>query len=564
MKIHEFAIAGDLDGVRKELRRGASINSKDKRGFTPLACAANSSKADVEMLRLLVEAGADVTETVDEGKHFPLDLAACSGNLDKVRLLLDRGADVHQRAPKGYTVLINAAYALQDHEALLPMIDLLVQYGVEIDAKSEYGESPLGVLGRRGRFDAVERLLEAGADPAPLGWSPLLKTIALGTADDVAAFLESNPRLDVEDRCGRTPLLLAAVVGDVRKAELLFAQGCQIDVMDRAGNSGVMLAIENGKTVMLKWLIERGADFEAVNGMDHTPLMAAAQTGQDDLVRLLLEAGADASRSNQFEQTAMSMATTEPIIRLLTAAGQDLAAISTEMKRRLIGLPEEGTIDVTPEQYRTGRTRRFGRSNPEVMRIRFWDEMVRVGAIAYQARTTFDDTSCFGSDPVWCFSRFGMSFTELPDGRFVQIGGEHEDFYDPDFCIYNDVVVHERSGRFEIMGYPENVFPPTDFHTATFFKGSVYIIGRLGYHGTRKFGTTPVYRLNSRNWKMQPIVTTGDIPGWIFKHRATLNGSGSIVVSGGTICDEINGEEQNIDNESRFQLDLESMKWTRL
>ena len=45
--------------------------------------------------------------------------------------------------------------------------------------------------------------------------------------------------------------------------------------------------------------------------------------------------------------------------------------------------------------------------------------------------------------PVWCFSRFGTSLTELPDGRFVQIGGEHEDFYDPDFCIYNDVTVQK-------------------------------------------------------------------------------------------------------------------------
>jgi hypothetical protein len=35
------------------------------------------------------------------------------------------------------------------------------------------------------------------------------------------------------------------------------------------------------------------------------------------------------------------------------------------------------------------------------------------------------------------------SLTLLPDGRAIQIGGEHEDYYDPDFCIYNDVFVHE-------------------------------------------------------------------------------------------------------------------------
>ena len=35
----------------------------------------------------------------------------------------------------------------------------------------------------------------------------------------------------------------------------------------------------------------------------------------------------------------------------------------------------------------------------------------------------------------------GRSTVWLPDGRVVLIAGEHEDSYDPDFCIYNDVVV---------------------------------------------------------------------------------------------------------------------------
>lgn len=44
----------------------------------------------------------------------------------------------------------------------------------------------------------------------------------------------------------------------------------------------------------------------------------------------------------------------------------------------------------------------------------------------------------FYGHPVWCFNRFGATRTKLPDGRTVCIGGEHEDFYDPDFYIYND------------------------------------------------------------------------------------------------------------------------------
>ena len=142
--------------------------------------------------------------------------------------------------------------------------------------------------------------------------------------------------------------------------------------------------------------------------------------------------------------------------------------------------------------------------------------------------------------------------------------GEHEDWYDPDFCIYNDVVIHDRCGQFEIMGYPEDVFPPTDFHSATFVDRFIYIIGRLGYHGTRRFGTTPVYRLDCRTWKIEPIETRGEGPGWIFKHKSRFDGANSLVLSGGTICREVNDDEQHEVNETRFRLDLNNMRWTRL
>ena len=79
--------------------------------------------------------------------------------------------------------------------------------------------------------------------------------------------------------------------------------------------------------------------------------------------------------------------------------------------------------------------------------------------------------------------RFGQSLTLLPDGLAVQIGGEHEDYYDPDFCIYNDVFVHERDGSITIYGYPESAFPPTDFRTATLVGDSIYVIGSLGSRG---------------------------------------------------------------------------------
>src|SRR6185503_1846850 len=118
----------------------------------------------------------------------------------------------------------------------------------------------------------------------------------------------------------------------------------------------------------------------------------------------------------------------------------------------------------------------------------------------------------------WSAMRFGQSITRLPDGRIVQVAGEHEDAYDEDFCIYNDVFVHEPGGAITLYGYPEDVFPPTDFHTATLVGDAIYLIGSLGYAGARRYGHTPVFRLDTRTFRIERLAPAGDPPGWIYGH----------------------------------------------
>jgi len=79
----------------------------------------------------------------------------------------------------------------------------------------------------------------------------------------------------------------------------------------------------------------------------------------------------------------------------------------------------------------------------------------------YRARDLFNVPLNREDGPIWTFDRMGATQCNLSDGRILCIGGEHEDYYDPDFCIYNDVIVFGPAGEIEIYGYPEEVFPPT-------------------------------------------------------------------------------------------------------
>ena len=80
-----------------------------------------------------------------------------------------------------------------------------------------------------------------------------------------------------------------------------------------------------------------------------------------------------------------------------------------------------------------------GTANPSLMDKPFWKYMVRHGGDAYSARMSFvqGGDPYVDDEPVWSFQHFGATRTKLPDGRIVCIAGEHEDFYDPDFYIYN-------------------------------------------------------------------------------------------------------------------------------
>lgn len=99
-------------------------------------------------------------------------------------------------------------------------------------------------------------------------------------------------------------------------------------------------------------------------------------------------------------------------------------------------------FQITHEQYVVDRAANtHGTANPSVMNKPFWIFQVGpAGLLAWTARTTFgnaEDPFADSDVPVWCFVRYGATRTKLPDGRVVCIGGEHEDAYDPDFCIYN-------------------------------------------------------------------------------------------------------------------------------
>ncbi len=215
---------------------------------------------------------------------------------------------------------------------------------------------------------------------------------------------------------------------------------------------------------------------------------------------------------------------------------------------------------ISRETFDAWRTPRFGTENPTRLDNPLWASLVHDRINAYQVNKRFGYERLRGARATWCFDRFGQTTTELADGRTIYIGGEHEDYYDPDFYIYNDVVVVAPDESVAIYGYPREVFPPTDFHTATLDGDRIWIVGSLGYADGREAGTTQVCRLDLQTFAIEQVATAGDPPGWIHKHEAQLV-DGVILVRGGMVeYPSGTSLEENIDE---WALDLATLTWTR-
>ena len=589
MDVFRAAALGDVVSLRKAISE-TGLESRDQEGKTPLMVAVESDKAKIEAVDYLLQCGADPNaltippefpqldaETLEmmkaQGFEMPdmsamtmpvgsvLSIAAQNSSLAKIEALLAAGADPKFVDNGGYGILLFACCGAfnrsePDNEKVFR---LLRHSGAPYTAETKHGESVASVLSNHGHFQLLKVALELGADPKPLDWTPLFYAIAFKDANQFQEEAAKCETLGGRDCWERTPFLLAVQAANREAAEWLVNRGSDIHAVGRCGKTALMYAAANDDADMCRWLIKLGCEVCVPDEFDGRALNVAIESNSLSCASLLIEAGADVFRVSEHGCGLMSEVESPEMVALLMEAGLDASQLESDVRKMITGCEDFVELDIAEDDYLKHRARCFGTANPEKMNNAFWQAMVRTRNTAYSANATFEKSSFDFSIPTWCFSRFGHSLTPLPDGRHVEIGGEHEDSYDPDFCIYNDVVIHDGKGTFEIFGYPESIFPPTDFHSATYLNGKIYVIGCLGYPDDRKYGQTPVYALDCRDWSIEKTEVQGICPGWIFKHRAKLIDDRFIEVSSG----KIGTVESANDNLDKWVLDTQEMSWTK-
>jgi ankyrin repeat protein len=303
---------------------GADVTVTDRDGNTPLHLLARLKSYSTDVVKVLVDAGVKI-DCVNARGETPLMCALsapCEATAKFVSALLSLGASVDSRSvDNGYTVCHFAA-ELCDRELMSTLIDT---FGVDVNATSKDGRTPLMIACAKSAWDIVALLLAAGARPHA---GALHSAISAARSDIVEALIAASADVCASDKHGWTPCHYAVALGNTELFDRLVAAGASVNV---GGESLVHIAtISSIREASMQRLVAAGADLNAINGSGQTPCHVAAAFDKPAILRVLIDAGAVFDVLDNNGSTALTKAVergSRECVALLLAAGANATRV---------------------------------------------------------------------------------------------------------------------------------------------------------------------------------------------------------------------------------------------
>ncbi len=218
--------------------------------------------------------------------------AAKEGKFDAVKKMLKEDPDlVNAVDSDGLTPLHLAAE--HGHRQI---VELLLQEGADINAKSGFKRTPLHFAASSGHDEIVRLFIEKGAElneNDSFILTPIFQAAYNGHQNIVEMLLSNGINLSATEKNSVTLLHAAAISGNPELVEMLLDKGIDRNVRNIFGKTPLHFAASRGHNAAVKTLIDRGADINIKSLDGRTPLQTAIDCDQKETADLLKVKGAD-------------------------------------------------------------------------------------------------------------------------------------------------------------------------------------------------------------------------------------------------------------------------------
>ena len=325
--LHTAAIGGSSKKIIQAIiNHGADVKATSKKRFTALMMACKHK--NLHTAKVLLKAGSDTNIADKDGNTCLMYAVHCDCNKDVLQAIIDRGADVNMTDKSNVTALMIALvkkytdaillllkagadpnirkddctatclmYAV-DTDCSKEVLQAITDHGADVNATSKETSTALMIACEKSYTDAINVLLEAGADPnialddssVTCFMCAVLKDCS---KDVLQAMIDHGADVNATSTAG-TALMIACTKRYTDAIYLLLKAGANPNIADDSGVTCLMRAVgEDCSNEVLQAIIDHGAEVNSTSKENGTALMIACTRRYKYAINLLLEARAN-------------------------------------------------------------------------------------------------------------------------------------------------------------------------------------------------------------------------------------------------------------------------------